>query len=166
MVEMFVYKVVIDMNQGQAVVLLADEPVARVLPIWIGIFEAKAILMELQGETPPRPYTHDLLADLITALGYRLERVTVTELRDSTFYALLSLVRDGEIVELDARPSDGLALALRADAQILVAEQVLEVAGIRPQDVGVEDDVEHFADLMKQVRFPSPEAGAEGDTPG
>lgn len=166
MVQMYVYKVVVDMNQGQAVVLLADEPVERLLPIWIGIFEARAIMMELQGETPPRPYTHDLLNNLIGALGYQLERISVVELRDSTFYALLELIKGEQSVEMDARPSDSLALALRAGAPILVAEEVLAQAEIRPQDVEHEDDVDRFADLMKKVDFRSGGGGDEGAPSG
>ncbi len=153
MVEMFVYRVALDPEQGTAVVLLTDEPVQRLLPIWIRVFEAQAIAMELQGETPPRPFTHDLLAAVIRGTGWRLDRITVTEVRDSTFFALLTLSRNGEVVEIDARPSDSIALALRLDAKIFVAEEVLSAAEIRPDQVTPPDDVEAFRQLMSRVKI-------------
>jgi bifunctional DNase/RNase len=153
MVEMFVYRVALDLEQGTAVVLLTDEPVERLLPIWIRVFEAQAIAMELHGETPPRPYTHDLLAAVIRGTGWKLDRITVTEVRDSTFYALLTLSRNGEALEIDARPSDSIALALRLDAKIFVDEQVLAEAAIRPDKLAPPDDVEVFQQLMSGVQI-------------
>lgn len=151
MVEMFVFKVAVDMNQGSAVVLLADEPVQRLLPIYIGLFEARAILEELQGKARERPFTHDLLATIIRELGWQVERITVNALRDTTFYALLTLVRNGEVVEIDARPSDSIALALRSEAKIFVAEEVLAQAEIRPSGEGLEDETARFEKLMSNI---------------
>ena len=154
MVEMFVYRVALDMEQNTAVVLLTDEPVQRLLPIWIRVFEAQAIAMELHGETPPRPYTHDLLAAVVRGVGWKLERITITDVRESTFYALLTLSRNGEVVEIDARPSDSIALALRLDARILVEESVLERAEWHGETVDqTPDDVETFQQLMSGVRI-------------
>ncbi len=153
MVEMFVYRVALDPEQGTAVVLLTDEAVQRLLPIWIRVFEAQAIAMELQGETSPRPYTHDLLAAVVRDTGWQLDRVTVTDVRDSTFYALLTLSRDDEVVETDARPSDGIALALRLDAKIYVANEVLAQAEIRPDMITPGDDVEAFQRIMDGVQI-------------
>jgi bifunctional DNase/RNase len=161
MVEMFVYRVALDPEQGTAVVLLTDEAVQRLLPIWIRAFEAQAIALELQGETPPRPYTHDLLASVVRGVGWTLERVTVTEVRDSTFYALLTLTRNGEVAEIDARPSDGIALALRLDAKIYVADEVLEQAEIRPDNLAPADDVEAFQQLMSGVQITEQQLGEE-----
>jgi len=149
---MFVYRVALDMEQNHAVVLLADESEQRLLPIWIGIFEAKAIATELHGEPPERPMTHDLLGAVIREVGYRMDRITITALRENTFYALITLVRNGEVLEIDSRPSDSIALALRCDAKIFVAEEVLAQTEIRPGQPGPEDDdIDRFERLMAQV---------------
>lgn len=154
MVEMFVYRVALDVEQNTAVVVLADEPVQRLLPIYIRVFEAQAIAMELHGETPPRPYTHDLLAAVVRGVGWKLDQVTVTDVRENTFYALLTLSRNGEVVEIDARPSDSIAVALRLDARIFVEESVLERAEWHAERVDqAPDDVETFQQLMSQVRI-------------
>lgn len=163
MLEMFVSRVALDIDRGTAVVLLADEPEERLLPIWIGIFEAKAIATELHGEKPERPMTHDLLAAIVEQTGFRLESVSITALRESTFYALLRLTREDEVLEVDARPSDSLALALRCNARIFVDEDVLAQVEIRPGDQGLEDDIDRFERLMSQVELP-PEQG-EGPLP-
>jgi uncharacterized protein len=159
MAEMFVYRVALDVEQGLAVVVLTDEPQELFLPIWIGLPEARAIAMELHGESPPRPYTHDLMASIIGHVGYRLERVTITDLKGHTFYALLTLVREGETVEVDARPSDSIALALRTDAPIFVADEVMTEAVRRPESEGENDDVQLFQQLMSKLRLDAPEAG-------
>ncbi|HEY3398742.1 MAG TPA: bifunctional nuclease family protein [Armatimonadota bacterium] len=166
MVEMFVYRVALDVEQGTAVVLLTEEePVQRLLPIWIRVFEAQAIAMELHGETPPRPYTHDLMAAIVAAVGWRLDHISITDLRDTTFYAVLSLEQDGQVVEVDARPSDSIALALRCDARIYVADDVLEKAAIVPGPETPEDDVDAFRRLMSGVDLTVPESGEEPGPP-
>jgi len=171
MVEMFVYRVALDIEQGTAVVLLSDEAVQRLLPIWIRIFEAQAIAMELHGETPPRPYTHDLMASLIKALHWELDRVTITDLRDTTFYALLTLRQGDKVVEIDARPSDGIALALRCDTHIYVADEVLAQAEIKPSmvtgegEAQDEEEIETFRKLMRGVRIRSEDGEASGPSP-
>ena len=98
------------------------------LPIWVGVFEANAIAMQIENVAPPRPMTHDLLRNVISDLKGRVERVIVTELRENTFYAVIMLQVDGDAVAIDARPSDAIALALRTSAPIFVDEQVLEAA--------------------------------------
>ncbi len=155
MLEMFVSRVALDIERGTAVVLLADEAETRLLPIWIGVFEAKAIATELHGEKPERPMTHDLLAALVEQGGFRMDDVTITALRESTFYALIHLTRGEGALTLDARPSDSLALALRCHAPIFVEEDVLAQVEIRPGEQGLEDDVERFERLMSQVDLPS-----------
>ena len=161
MVEMFVYRVALDPEQGTAVVLLTDEPVQRLLPIWIRVFEAQAIAMEMQGESPPRPYTHDLMAAIVRGLGWKLDRITVTDVRESTFYALLTLSRGAEVVEIDARPSDSIALALRLDAKIFVVDEVLAQAAIRPDMIAPADDVEAFQQIMSGVQIQDQPPGEE-----
>jgi len=149
MVQMFIHKVALD-PQGRALVFLSDADNRRMLPIWIGLFEAQAIVSQMRESKFPRPMTHDLLKAVIEAAGYRVDRVRVTKLEDKTFFALLDLRNDGGSVEVDARPSDAIALALRAEAPIYVAEEVLEEAEI-PTERADAEEVETFRRLMESV---------------
>lgn len=156
MVRMTVQRVGIDPSR-QALVILADEQERRLLPILIGLFEAQSIAMAISGEDIGRPLTHDLLLSVITELGWRLDRIEVTKLADRTFYALLHLVRGDERVEIDARPSDAIAVALRADAPIYVAEEVLErvqlVDEAVEQQEEEEEELQKFKDLLKKINL-------------
>ena len=98
------------------------------LPIWVGVFEANAIALEIEKVATPRPMTHDLIRSVLTGLDAFVHRVVVTELRDDTFYAVIWVERNGQIISIDSRPSDALALALRADCPIFVDEEVLKVS--------------------------------------
>ena len=148
MVEMTVQRVGIDPTR-QALVILADEEERRLLPIMIGLFEAQSIAMAISGEDIGRPLTHDLLLSVIEETGSELARVDITRLEDRTFFALLHLERDGEILEIDARPSDAIAVALRANAPIFVAEQVLSQAQVIDESVEPdEQDLKKFKDLL------------------
>jgi len=117
----------------QPIVLLKTVDDDRFLPIWIGHPEAAAILIKLQGATPPRPMTHDLLNDVIGELKGEIVRITVTELRENTYYAQITIVQDGREFEIDSRPSDAIALAVRCEAQIFAADDVVEESGIEFQ---------------------------------
>ena len=136
--EMTLYGVSFEPIGKQPIVLLKTADDDRFLPIWIGHPEAAAILMRLQGAVPPRPMTHDLLADVVAELQGEIVRVTVTELRENTFHARITIVQDGREVELDSRPSDAIALAVRCDAQIFAADEVIEESSIEFQ--GDEDE--------------------------
>ena len=114
----------------QPIVLLKALDEERFLPIWIGHPEAAAILMKLQGASPPRPMTHDLLTDVVAELKGEVVRVTVTELRENTYFAKITIVHDGQELEIDSRPSDAIALAVRCEAQIFAADDVVEELGI------------------------------------
>lgn len=140
----------LDQTTSQPVVLLKEEEGPRILPIWIGQPEATAILIAIEGVTPPRPMTHDLLLSVLTASGLELERVEITRLEEGTFFATLVLTGDGPSVLVDARPSDSIALAVRAGCPIAVAESVLGVAGIVPDDEA-EQEVERFRDFLDKV---------------
>lgn len=131
--EMTLYGVSFEPIGKQPIVLLKTADDDRYLPIWIGHAEAAAILMRLQGATPPRPMTHDLLADVVSELQGEIVRVTVTELRENTFYARITIVQDGRELEIDSRPSDAIALAVRCDAQIFAADDVIEESSIEFQ---------------------------------
>ena len=107
------------------IVILKDVGSANVLPIWVGIYEANAIALEIEKSTPPRPMTHDLLRNLIQGLKGSVQKIVVTELKNDTFYAVIWMEQDGETVALDSRPSDAIALALRWDCPIYVHRDVL-----------------------------------------
>ena len=126
LVEMEINKIRIDERRGEQVIVLKERGGNRFLPIIIGISEVTAIKMKISGIQPPRPLTHDLLRNTITELGGTLQRVVITKLEFNTFYAKLEIrSNDGAIRDVDARPSDSIAVALRADAPIFVAEDVL-----------------------------------------
>ncbi|MCI0584431.1 MAG: bifunctional nuclease family protein [Chloroflexi bacterium] len=136
LVEMLVESVRVHMLSNRHVVILKDTERERYLPIWIGPWEASAIAMKLQGLSAERPLTHDLFIAALDRLGVRIDRVVISELAEETYHARLILERDGEEFELDARPSDSVALAVRSAVRILVAEEVLEQAalGVDPGD--------------------------------
>ena len=160
---MQIYGVSFDMVGKQPIVLLKTAEGNRFLPIWIGHPEAAAILMKLQGAATPRPMTHDLLNDLLEQFDAKCERVSVTELRDNTFYASITISVNGSEVEIDSRPSDALALAVRTEAPIFVAEEVIEESSIEfEQEVeDTEEVVEKFKDFLDEVT-PEDFAGGEG----
>lgn len=132
LIEMELVRIRIDEKRGEQVIVLKEKEGTRYLPIVIGIIEATAIKMKVSGFQPPRPLTHDLLNNLIKEMGARLERVVVEKLENNIFYAKLVVRKsDGELIEVDARPSDSIALALRAEAPIFVKEEVLEQAELK-----------------------------------
>ena len=126
MVRVTVAHLGLDRTTNTPVVILREQDGERALPIWIGSSEANAIAMELQGVHAQRPMTHDLLRDIVTGLGGQLQRVHITELREDTYFAELLIVRDGTTVQVDARPSDSIALALRCDAPIFTTDVLLD----------------------------------------
>jgi len=161
MQQMQIYGVSFDMVGKQPIVLLKTADGNRFLPIWIGHPEAAAILMKLQGASTPRPMTHDLLNDVLESVDAKCERVAVTELRDNTFYASITLSVNGTEIEIDSRPSDAIALAVRCHAPIYAADEVIEESSIEFEHE-VEDQeevVDKFKDFLDQV---SPEDFARG----
>ncbi len=125
-VHMKIKGLMVDPVTDMPIVILKNAEEDKVLPIWVGVFEANAIATQLEDAPAPRPMTHDLLKNLVECLGARVERVVISDLRDSTFYAEIHLERQGEQLTVDARPSDAMALALRSDAPIFVEPIVLE----------------------------------------
>lgn len=130
MIEMTIDSIRVSLMNYQRVVILKEKASERYLPIWIGPAEADAIAVKLQGATVPRPLTHDLLLSVIDSLGATIESIVVNDLKSDTFYAKIMLNVDGRQIEVDARPSDALALAVRADVPVYADETVLEKAGI------------------------------------
>jgi len=127
-VEMKIRGLMMDPVTNMPIVILKENDSESVLPIWVGVYEANAIALEIEKVSTPRPMTHDLLRNLLVGLQATVRKVVVTELRDDTFYAVIWLDRGGEIISIDSRPSDALALALRMDCPIFVEEEVLKTS--------------------------------------
>ena len=158
MQRMAIYGVSYDMVGKQPIVLLKTADGRRFLPIWIGPNEASAIMARIQGSTPPRPMTHDLLNSVVEELGGTVVRVAITELRDNTFYAQITLTTTAGELEIDSRPSDAIALAVRADAPIfaadhVVAESAVEFDESEPEEQEVVEDFRRFLDDVKPEDF-------------
>jgi uncharacterized protein len=148
----------LELPANAPVVLLREQQgERRVLPIYIGPEEARAIALALEGVSTPRPMTHDLLRDVLQAVEVRVVSITVTELRESTFFAELELLADGRTVKVSSRPSDAVALAVRVDAPIYASEQVLDDAAMPAPEETDEDDeqdeevVDQFREFLDQV---------------
>jgi len=124
----------IDPVSNMPIIVLKDPDGDSVLPIWVGIFEANAIAMQMEKVVSPRPMTHDLLRNVIEALKAKVDRVVITDLKDNTFFANIHVVRGAENLAIDARPSDAMALALRVDVPILVEETVLKRSSVSSED--------------------------------
>jgi bifunctional DNase/RNase len=127
-VEMKIRGLMMDPVTNMPIVILKDTASDAVLPIWVGMYEANAIALEIEKHPTPRPMTHDLIKNVLMGLETRVHKVVVSELREDTFYAVIWLERDGHIISVDSRPSDALALALRVDCPIFVDEQVLKTS--------------------------------------
>ncbi len=128
LIEVVIKGLTLDPITNSPIIILKDKASERVLPIWINAFEASAISMQIENVAPPRPMTHDLLRNAIVDLGARIDRVVVCDLKDNTFYAAIHLTAQDQAIIIDARPSDAIALALRAAAPILVEERVMDNA--------------------------------------
>ena len=163
MQEMVIYGVSFDMVGKQPIVLLKTRDGNKFLPIWIGHPEAAAILMKLQGANTPRPMTHDLISEMLSELEVSCTRVAVTELRENTFYAEVTLQLNGREIPIDSRPSDALALAVRTGAPIFAAEDVISESAIEFEHEveDTEEVVEKFKDFLDNVT-PEDFAGAGG----
>lgn len=144
-VEMKIRGLMMDPVTNMPIVILKDSVGSAVLPIWVGIYEANAIALEIEKVTTPRPMTHDLLRNLLLGLEAHVNKVVVSDLRDDTFYALIWLERDGQTMTIDSRPSDALALALRVDCPIYVEDEVLKNSKV----VGATSDKVNNEELSK-----------------
>ncbi len=153
MVEMSIYGVSFDLVGKQPIVLLKTAEGNRYLPIWIGHPEAAAILMKLQGASAPRPLTHDLLVNILGELDVEVVRVTVTELRENTFHASITVQQDGGEIEIDSRSSDAIAIAVRAQVPIFAADEVIEESAIEIDagEVNEEEIVDEFRRFLERV---------------
>src|SRR3954471_16910734 len=125
-VEMRIRGLLMDPVTNTPIVILKDANSDAVLPIWVGVFEANAIALEIEKVSTPRPMTHDLIKNVLSGLDAHVHKVVVTELKEDTFYAVIWMERDGRVISVDSRPSDALALALRVDCPIFVEDEVLK----------------------------------------
>ena len=161
MQEMLIYGVSFDLVGKQPIVLLKTADGNKFLPIWIGHPEAAAILVKLQSQESPRPMTHDLLSDMLEQLGAQVLRITVTEMRENTYYAQITVQQDGTELEIDSRPSDAIALAIRAEAPIFAADRVIEESAIEFEGEEVDEErleaevakFKHFLDEVTPEDF-------------
>jgi bifunctional DNase/RNase len=151
MIEMTLAGVRVELPSNQPIVLLKEAEGERFLPIWIGASEAAAIAFATQGIVTPRPMTHDLLKNVLEEISVTVERIVVTELRDSTFYAVIRLARNGSSWEISSRPSDAIALAVRANVPIFAEEEVLTEASILIPNEEEDQEVEKFREFLDDV---------------
>jgi bifunctional DNase/RNase len=150
LIEMTIKGLMVDPITNMPIVMLKDMQGERVLPIWVGIFEANAIALQIENVATPRPMTHDLLRNVIKDLDGAVERVVVCDLRDNTFYAVIYLTVRGESVAIDARPSDAIALALRTRSPILVEDTVIDNA--RSADLSSDrQDSKHLKKWLEEL---------------
>jgi bifunctional DNase/RNase len=156
LIEMMIKGLMVDPITNTPIVILKDKDGDRVLPIWVGVFEANAIALQIENIATPRPMTHDLLRNIITDLEGRVDRIVVSDLKDNTFFALIHLTVKGEGIAVDARPSDAIALALRTRAPILVEETVIDNA--KTVDFGSErldnDKVQKWLETLDPSELP------------
>lgn len=152
MVEVQLAAVRVDIQSKSPVVLLQEREGARTLPIFIGAPEARAIALALEGVVTERPMTHDLVRDMLTALGARLARVVVTELRDTTYFAEMQLEANGREIVVSSRPSDAIAVAVRTGASLFVADELLDSEGFILQADDEDDEEEGAEELVDQFR--------------
>ena len=150
MIELELVGVRVELPQNQPIILLKEQSGDRFLPVLIGAVEATAIAFALQGVVTPRPMTHDLIKEMVDTVGVRVERVVVTELRDATFYAELSLASDDGEWVVSSRTSDAIAIAVRTGCAIYADESVMTEAGIQIEDAD-EDEVEQFKEFLDTV---------------
>jgi len=127
-IEMMIKGLMVDPITSMPIIILRDRDGERVLPIWVGVFEANAIALQIENISTPRPMTHDLLRNVLQDLNATVQRIVVSDLKDNTFYALIYVQTAGEVVAIDARPSDAIALALRTQSPIYVEEYVIDHA--------------------------------------
>jgi bifunctional DNase/RNase len=141
-IEVKIRALMMDPNTGTPIIILKDVQSDTMLPIWVGAYEANAIALEIEKIAPPRPMTHDLLRNLLVELGIQVERVVVTNLRDNTFFAVIEMrTSEGNTMVLDSRPSDAIALALRADCPIFVDMEVIKASrnSVPSEEEGTEE---------------------------
>ena len=153
MVEMKVEGLTLDPLTNMPIIILKDSTGQKALPIWVGIFEANAIALEIESITTPRPMTHDLLKNVVLSMQGEIKHILVNELKDNTFHAMIAVNYNGNILNIDSRPSDALALAVRFESPVFVEDAVIDENGIEfeKEDFGDEAIVDEFKEFLDQV---------------
>lgn len=150
LIKMSLEGVRIEFPSQKPIILLKEEEGSRYLPIWIGAFEASAIALEISNIKTPRPMTHDLFMNFLKQLEIKIEKIEVTDIKDNTFYALIYVIASKSgLIEIDSRPSDAIALAVRQKCPIFAKESVLDSAGLMIQSI--EEEVDKFKDFLENV---------------
>lgn len=153
MIEMRVMGIALDTRTGSPIVVLHDKENRKALPIWIGSAEASAIIRKIENLVVSRPMTHDLITDIIKQTGYRLDRVEISDVEKETYFASLVLVdKDGKEIEVDSRPSDAIAVAIRIDAPIFVSANVLASGAVSTDSAKDEEESQEFKDFIQNVK--------------
>lgn len=153
-VEMKIRTLMMDPVTQMPIVVLRDSSGGTILPIWVGVYEANAIALEIEKIATPRPMTHDLIKTLLLGMDARVDRIVVNELRDDTFFAVIWVEKDGQMISIDARPSDALAIALRTDSPIFVDESVLKNSRMAAsQEKGKEDELRRLLENLNEEDF-------------
>lgn len=152
MIEMKVMGIALDTRSGSPIVVLHDLENKKALPIWIGSAEASAIIRKIEKLAVARPMTHDLVVDVVDKTGYTVDRVEINDVEEETYFATIFLMKDGEVIEIDSRPSDAIAIAMRAEAPIYVTENVLMDGAVSTDSARDEEEAEEFKDFIQSVK--------------
>ena len=152
MIEMKVMGIALDTRSGSPIVVLHDLENKKAIPIWIGSAEASAIIRKIEKLAVARPMTHDLVVDVVDKTGYTVDRVEINDVEEETYFATIFLMKDDEVIEIDSRPSDAIAIAMRADAPIYVTENVLMDGAVSTDSARDEEEAEEFKDFIQSVK--------------
>jgi uncharacterized protein len=151
LIRMIVRGIALDPITNMPIIILKDQEEKRALPIWVGIFEANAIALEMEKIATPRPMTHDLIKNILDGLGATVQQIVVNDLNDNTFFAVIEVSYDGNVVTIDSRPSDAIALALRVNAPIFVTEKVVSKA--KSMDIAEEkEETDRWKEWLENLR--------------
>ncbi len=152
MIEMKVMGIALDTRTGSPIVVLHDKQNRRALPIWIGSAEASAIIRKIENLNVVRPMTHDLIPDIIQKTGYKLDRVEINDVEQETYFATLFLTKGDEVIEIDSRPSDAIAVAIRVDAPIFVTANVLSNGSVSTDSAKDEEEAQEFKQFVQSIK--------------
>ena len=152
MIEMKVMGIALDTRSGSPIVVLHDLENKKALPIWIGSAEASAIIRKIEKLAVARPMTHDLVVDVVDKTGYTVDRVEINDVEEETYFATIFLIKEEEVIEIDSRPSDDIAIAIRAEAPIFVTEKVLMDGAVSTDSARDEEEAEEFKDFIQSVK--------------
>lgn len=152
MIEMKVMGIALDTRSGSPIVVLHDLDNKRALPIWIGSAEASAIIRKIEKLSVARPMTHDLVIDVVNKTGYNVDRIEINDVEEETYFATIFLSKNDDTIEIDSRPSDAIAIAMRADAPIFVTENVLMDGAVSTDSARDEEEAEEFKDFIQSIK--------------